>query len=123
MLSPSPLDGARVGGRGSCACRCCRSGSMPLKRLFNQCLLRPADLKPSREDLEVIGTFNPGAVATDAGIVLLVRVAEQAAERRPDQTGLPRWDVESKRVLIDWEHHHHVTTVDIRVVKRRRDNL
>src|SRR5262245_33772741 len=96
---------------------------MPLKRLFNQCLLRPSDLKPSSKDLEVIGTFNPGAVATDSGVVLLIRVAEQAAERRPDQTGLPRWDTESKHVVIDWEHHHHVTPVDIRVVQRKRDNL
>ena len=96
---------------------------MPLKRLFNQCLLRPEDLKPSQDDLEVIGTFNPGAIATDRGVILLVRVAEQAAERREGETGMPRWDVEKNRVVIDWEKHHELAPVDIRVVRRKRHDL
>src|SRR5947209_19886736 len=96
---------------------------MPLKRIFNQCLLHPDDLKPSQDDLEVIGTFNPGAIDTERGIILLVRVAEQAAERRPGQTGMPRWHVESKRVVIDWEKHHELTPVDIRVVRQKRHDV
>jgi len=96
---------------------------MPLKRLFNQCLLRPEDLKPSQDDLEVIGTFNPGAIATERGVILLVRVAEQAAERREHETALPRWDVESKRVVMDWEKHEELAPVDIRVVRRKRHEL
>ena len=96
---------------------------MPLPRLFNQCLLRPEDLKPSQDDLEVIGTFNPGAIATERGVILLVRVAEQAAERREGETSLPRWDPQSKRVVIDWEKHHELAPVDIRVVRRKRHDL
>src|SRR6266699_4528710 len=91
-----------------------------LRRLFNKCLIRPSDLKPSRDDLEVIGTFNPGAIATEQGVVLLVRVAERAAECRDDQCPLPRWDRESRQAVLDWEDDAQVAPVDIRVVKHKR---
>jgi predicted GH43/DUF377 family glycosyl hydrolase len=94
-----------------------------LKRLFNRCLLEPSDLKPSQPDLQVIGVFNPGVVATDQGIVLLVRVAEHAKERRPGQTALPRWDFHSRRIVLDWESNDALVPVDIRVVRRKRDGL
>jgi beta-1,2-mannobiose phosphorylase / 1,2-beta-oligomannan phosphorylase len=94
-----------------------------LQRRFNKCLLRPSDFKPSQDDLEVIGAFNPGAVATERGVVLLVRVAEQAAERRRGQTALPRWDTPSGRVALDWENNNELQPLDIRVVRRKRDGL
>jgi predicted GH43/DUF377 family glycosyl hydrolase len=94
-----------------------------LHRLFNDCLLKPEQFRPSQDDLEVIGAFNPGAVATDQGVVILVRVAEQAVERRQGQTGLPRWDSHSGRVIIDWEDNNNLAPVDIRVVRKKRDGL
>lgn len=96
---------------------------MPLKRLFNKCLLRPGDFRASQDDLEVIGAFNPGAIATKEGIVILVRVAEQAKERRPGQTAFPRWDVKSKRIVLDWESNNELLPVDVRVVRRKKDGL
>ena len=96
---------------------------MPLKRLFNKCLLRPGDFKSSQDDLEVIGAFNPGAVATEQGVVILVRVAEQAKEKRPGQTAFPRWDEKSKRIVLDWENNNELSPVDVRVVRRKRDGL
>ena len=78
---------------------------MALKRLFNKCLLRPGDFKSSQDDLEVIGAFNPGAIATKDGVVILVRIAEQAKEKRPGQTASPRWDSNSKRIVLDWENN------------------
>src|SRR5258708_33714936 len=96
---------------------------MVVKRLFNKCLLRRTDFKASQPDLEVIGAFNPGAAATEQGVTLLVRVAEQAAERRPGRTALPRWDAQSRRILLDWEENTALETVDVRVVKRKRDGL
>ena len=53
---------------------------MPLKRLFERVLLRPADLEPSRDDFEVVGVFNPGAVRVKDEVMLLVRVAERPRE-------------------------------------------
>ena len=64
---------------------------MPLKRLFERLLLRPADLEPSRDDFEVVGVFNPGAVRVNDEVILLVRVAERPREKRPGFTALPRW--------------------------------
>lgn len=61
-----------------------------IQRLFNACLLRPVDLPPSRDDFEVIGVFNPGVIASEAGVVLLLRVAERPVERRTRFVALPR---------------------------------
>ncbi len=64
-------------------------------------LLRPEDLEPTRDDFEVIGAFNPGAVAVNGDVVLLVRVAERPAERREGWTPLPRWDPD-EQLTVDW---------------------
>jgi len=95
----------------------------PGRRLFNKCLLRPSDFKPSQDDVEVIGAFNPGAIALSEGVIILVRVAEQPAKRRQGQTGFPRWDVQAGRVVTDWESNTELDTVDVRVAKRKRDGL
>lgn len=65
-----------------------------IERRHTRLLLTPRDLQPSRDDLKVIGTFNPGAAASGNGdeVVLLVRVAEQPTPTRPDQTPIPRWN-------------------------------
>lgn len=86
-----------------------------LKRQFNACLLRPTDIRPSHNRLEVVGTFNPGAAETPRGIALLVRVAEQPRERRPGFVGLPRRDL-SAGVVIDWLPEDAVEPIDPRVV-------
>ena len=100
-------------------------------RLFNRCLLRPDDLAPSQDDLQVVGVFNPGAAAATGGVVLLVRVAESVRERRVGFVGLPRWDVEGARssqreeapIIIDWVPEDELTFLDPRVVKIRQTGL
>ena len=72
-----------------------------VRRLFERLLLRPEDVEPSRDDFEVVGVFNPGAVGRGDEVVLLVRVAERPRERRPGFTGLPRWDPDAG-LTIDW---------------------
>ena len=72
-----------------------------LRRLSQRLLLRPEDLEPTRNDFEVIGAFNPGAVAVNGDVVLLVRVAERPAERRDGWTPLPRWDPD-EQLTVDW---------------------
>ncbi|MBN1346772.1 MAG: glycoside hydrolase family 130 protein [Phycisphaerae bacterium] len=93
-----------------------------IKRLFNACLLRPEDLKPSHDELEVVGTFNPGAIDGDGEVVILVRVAERPRERREGFTGLPRWRPDSG-LTIDWVPSEELTPLDPRVVERKRDGL
>lgn len=94
-----------------------------IPRLFNRCLLRPDDLPASRDDLKIVGVFNPGAVATPHGVVLLVRVAECVREVRPGYVALPRWDAASGRVVADWERADGVTFLDTRVVRINRSGL
>ncbi len=95
---------------------------MPLKRLYERLLLRPSDLKSSRDDFEVVGVFNPGAVRVGDEVILLVRVAEQPRERREGYTGLPRWNNHGE-LAIDWVNSQELEPVDPRVVRRKTDGL
>jgi len=94
-----------------------------IPRLFNTCLLCPSDLEPSNEDFEVIGVFNPGAILTKNGVVLLVRVAERPKERRAGYFSLPRLDFQSKSIAIDWIREDEVTTRDQRLIKVKKTGL
>jgi predicted GH43/DUF377 family glycosyl hydrolase len=91
-----------------------------IRRLFNACLLRPSDLEPSHDDLEVVGAFNPGAVAVGDEVVLLVRVAERPRERRPGFTPLPRWDPDSA-LTIDWVPNDELDLSDPREIRIKHD--
>jgi predicted GH43/DUF377 family glycosyl hydrolase len=88
----------------------------------SQLVVRPEDLLPSCADFEVIGTFNPGAVQTADGIVLLVRVAERPRESRPGYTGLPRWDAD-RGPIVDWIQNDELEWIDPRVVRCMSNGL
>jgi predicted GH43/DUF377 family glycosyl hydrolase len=93
-----------------------------LTRLSGRLLLRPEDVPPSRDDLEVVGAFNPGAVAFGGQVVLLVRVAERPRERRPGITALPRW-VPGRGPTVEWVPDAELEPIDARVVRRKADGL
>ncbi len=50
---------------------------MLVQRLKQNPLITPADVKPSRDDYEVIGAFNAGAAIYNGRTVLLLRIAER----------------------------------------------
>lgn len=81
-------------------------------------LIRPENIPSSSDQFEVSGTFNPGAVQTPDGIVLLVRVVERPREQRSGYTGLPRWNPDCG-LTIDWIADSQLDFVDPRVVRRR----
>jgi predicted GH43/DUF377 family glycosyl hydrolase len=95
---------------------------MTIRRLMNRLLLQPGDVPPTRDDFEVVGVFNPGAVRAGEEVVLLVRVAERPRERRVGFTGLPRWDPENG-LTIDWVPDAELDPIDPRVVRRKSDGL
>jgi predicted GH43/DUF377 family glycosyl hydrolase len=95
---------------------------MTVRRLSTKLLLRPEDLPASRDDFEVVGVFNPGAVRVGDEVVLLVRVAERPRERRPGFTGLPRWDA-AGGLTTDWVPDAELEPIDPRVVRRRSNGL
>jgi predicted GH43/DUF377 family glycosyl hydrolase len=96
---------------------------MTLPRLATRLLLRPGDVPASRDDFEVVGAFNPGAVQAGDEVVLLVRVAERPRERRAGFTPLPRWDPAEGRIVIDWTPDAQLDPIDPRVVRRKADGL
>lgn len=93
-----------------------------IRRLSETVLLRPDDLKPSRDDFTVVGAFNPGAVEIHNEIVLLVRVAEMPLERRAGFVGLPRRSLEG-HIVIDWADEDALEWIDSRIVRRKSDGL
>jgi beta-1,2-mannobiose phosphorylase / 1,2-beta-oligomannan phosphorylase len=95
---------------------------MTVPRLSTRLLLRPQDVPASRDDFEVVGVFNPGAVRVGDEVVLLVRVAERPRGRRPGFTGLPRWGP-AGGLTIDWVPDAELEPVDPRVVRRKADGL
>jgi predicted GH43/DUF377 family glycosyl hydrolase len=93
-------------------------GSIP-RRLLTRCLLRPGDVTSQFAGFEVIGTFNPAAIAVQDGVVLMVRVAERPTETRRDQVPLPFWDWRQKQVAIDWRKSDELEWLDPRIVRLR----
>jgi predicted GH43/DUF377 family glycosyl hydrolase len=93
-----------------------------VSRVSTHLLLSPDDVPPSRDDWEVIGTFNPGAVRFGDDVIILVRVAERPRERRAGWTALPRWSNEQGYV-VDWIRDEELEFVDPRVVRRLSDGL
>lgn len=93
-----------------------------IQRLLTRQLLDITQVTASREDFEVVGVFNPGAVRFGEEVVLLVRVAERPREIRPGFRGLPRWDV-SQGLVVDWVPETQFESVDPRVVRGRADGL
>jgi predicted GH43/DUF377 family glycosyl hydrolase len=47
-------------------------------------IIEPKDVKPSRDDFEVIGVFNAGVARFEDEVILLLRVAERPISRHPN---------------------------------------
>jgi predicted GH43/DUF377 family glycosyl hydrolase len=82
---------------------------------WKTCLLLPADLPASRPDFEVLGTFNPAAVAHNDSAVLLVRVAERPLGGTSDRVALPHY-VDGE-LTVDWFAANALEQTDRRVAR------
>lgn len=100
---------------------CVESETMIAQRQFNECILRPSDIEPTRPELEVVSAFNPAAVENDGEVILVVRVAERPREERPGMTGLPRWDLD-RGPVVDWVEDEQLDPVDPRMVRMKGNN-
>lgn len=56
-------------------------------------IIKPKDVKPSRDDFEVIGVFNAGVARFEDEIILLLRVAERPIGRHPNVISTAVYDV------------------------------
>lgn len=62
---------------------------MLVERFAENPIIRPSDVKPSRPDYEVVCAFNPAAVRFGDEILLLLRVAERPADKKPGEQIAP----------------------------------
>ena len=63
-------------------------------------IIAPKNVKPSREDFEIIGVLNAGVSRLDNEIVLLVRVAERPINNDPDIALTAVYNVDKKQLEI-----------------------
>jgi predicted GH43/DUF377 family glycosyl hydrolase len=83
-------------------------------------MLSPEDVTPSRDDIEVIGCFNPGAVEINGRVHLLIRVAERPREKREGFVGLP-FMRPGLGIAFDWVPQKNLRKLDNRIVETRAD--
>jgi len=79
-------------------------------------MLSPEDVPPSRDDLEVIGCFNPGAVEVNGIVHLLIRVAECPREKREGFVCLPKVHP-GQGMKFEWVAQKDVRWLDKRIVE------
>lgn len=63
-------------------------------------IIEPKDVKPSRDDFEVIGVFNAGVTRFEDEVILLLRVAERPTGRHPDIIATAVYDVTKGDFLV-----------------------
>ena len=63
-------------------------------------IIEPKDVKPSRDDFEVIGVFNAGVTRFEEQVILLLRVAERPISKHPDVTLTAVYDVTKGEVAV-----------------------
>jgi predicted GH43/DUF377 family glycosyl hydrolase len=73
---------------------------MAVHRASDNPILRPEDVKPSREDFEVIGVFNAGVARHGDEVILLLRVAERPLPQSEDVVLSPIYDVDTNEIII-----------------------
>ena len=62
---------------------------MLVERFSENPLITPASVPASRDDFEVVGAFNAGAIKFNNEILLLLRVAERPKDKAPDEEVAP----------------------------------
>jgi len=83
-----------------------------IKRIRQALLIKPSSLKPSEDNFEIIGVFNPGAIRVKNNIYLLLRVAERPVEKRKGFFPSPR--AEHGKIKTEWFKIPEYGTEDIR---------
>ncbi len=63
-------------------------------------LITPADVKPLRDDFEVVGVFNAGVTRLADEVVLLLRVAERPLANNDRKAFAPVYDVDKKELTL-----------------------
>lgn len=73
---------------------------MNIYRYEENPLITPADIKPHREDFEVIGVFNAGVAEYNGEVLLILRVAERPVSHDPNVVKAPVYGPETGKLEI-----------------------
>ena len=73
---------------------------MALFRSPDNPIIRPADVKPSKDDFEVIGVFNAAVTRLQDEIILLLRVAERPVSKHPNIVLAALYDTEQQDIVL-----------------------
>lgn len=73
---------------------------MEVKRYGNNPIIRPGDVRPLREDFEVIGVFNCGVTRFEGDVLLLLRVAERPISEGEDIVSTAYFDELTGELVI-----------------------
>lgn len=113
---------------------------MSIIRYADNPLIRPADIKPSHEDYDVVGVMNAGAICAGDEILLLLRVAE-CPKHEPDEVVAPflHWDDLAKGIqllrikkddpdleitdarIFNYKGQHYLTSISHLCIARSKD--
>jgi len=63
-------------------------------------IIGPKDVKPSKDDFEVLGVFNPGVARFNDEVILLLRVAERPISTHPEVTLTGVYDVTQGDIVL-----------------------
>jgi predicted GH43/DUF377 family glycosyl hydrolase len=76
---------------------------MNIQRYAENPLITPSDVKPHREDFEVIGAFNAGIATYKDEVLMLLRVAERPISKDPNIVKAPVYNSETNELdLIEF---------------------
>ena len=75
-------------------------GTVAARRAPENPIITPAQVRPSRPDLEVVGAFNPAAIRHDGETVLLLRVAEAPRDIDASEVAAPVWDPDARELVV-----------------------
>ena len=71
---------------------------MLVERFAENPIIVPADVPPSRDDYEVVGAFNAGAIMYNGQVLLLMRVAERPKDKAADEEIAPILNAETGQI-------------------------
>ncbi len=73
---------------------------MSVFRSANNPIIEPKDLKPSKDNFEIIGVFNAGVARFEDEIILLMRVAERPVGENPNTVPAAVYDAAKGEIVI-----------------------
>lgn len=87
-----------------------------------QLIIRKNDVQPSRPDLSVLGVFNPAVIRKGNETIMIVRVAEMAAQKQVNIFLIPTYKNKLLHFVKVDKSNHNYDFSDARVIRNHNQN-